>query len=135
MSDLVCWKCGAALGDEPLPVQRLAECRRCGAELHVCRMCEFYDTAVAEECRESGTDPPRDKDRANFCDYFQPSFGVAPPTPDTATDQDALAELARLFGDPTLKRRSGPDSREELSPEEYARRELNRLFGDKPRDG
>jgi len=39
-----CWKCGAPLGDLPIPLSRIAECRACSASLHVCRMCLFYDT-------------------------------------------------------------------------------------------
>ena len=50
--DLVCWKCGASLDDEPLPLARTAECAVCNADLHVCRLCEWYDTAVAKACRE-----------------------------------------------------------------------------------
>ena len=49
---LRCWKCGVSLADYSLPLRRLEECRGCGAELHVCRMCEFYDTGVAKHCRE-----------------------------------------------------------------------------------
>ena len=49
---LVCWKCGASLAALSLPLRRQDECKACGAELHVCRLCEFYDTSVARSCRE-----------------------------------------------------------------------------------
>ena len=42
MPELVCWKCGASLADLTLPLLRLEECRKCGAELHVCKLCEWY---------------------------------------------------------------------------------------------
>ena len=45
---IVCWKCGASLADLSLPFGRRDECRACRAELHVCRMCRFYDTRKAK---------------------------------------------------------------------------------------
>ena len=49
--DLVCWRCGTALTDLPLPLcARLAECGNCRTELHVCRMRAYYDTSVAKSC-------------------------------------------------------------------------------------
>ena len=72
MSALVCWKCGASLADLTLPLLRLEECRKCGAELHVCKLCEWYSIAVAKHCREPIAEEVNDKERANFCDYFKP---------------------------------------------------------------
>ena len=40
-AELSCWKCGASLAELTLPLRRLEECRACGAELHVCRLCGF----------------------------------------------------------------------------------------------
>ena len=70
---LRCWKCGASLAELSLPLRRTDECRACRAELHVCLMCEFYDTSVAKSCRETIAEEVKDKQRANFCDYFRPS--------------------------------------------------------------
>ena len=78
----MCWKCGASLDDEPLPLARTAECAACNADLHVCRLCEWYDTAVAKSCREPVAEEVHNKERANFCDYFQPRPG-AWSAPDT----------------------------------------------------
>ena len=130
MVELVCWKCGSPLGDEPLPLARLAECRKCEAELHVCRMCEFFDTAVAEQCREERAEPPKDKVRANFCDYFRPSAQAYVP-PENNPDDQARAELAQLFGDPLPGSETEPQPAREAdeSPEEKMRRELAKLLG------
>ena len=73
---LSCWKCGASLECYTLPLRRLEECPSCRAELHVCRMCVEYDTAVAKHCREPTADEVRDKTHANFCDHFKPRSGV-----------------------------------------------------------
>jgi len=46
-------------------------CVFCGADLKVCLNCAFHDTAANNECREPMAEPVKDKDRSNFCDYFQ----------------------------------------------------------------
>lgn len=48
-----------------------AECN-CGEDLHVCKNCEFYDPKVYNECRETSADVIREKERANYCEYFRP---------------------------------------------------------------
>lgn len=93
---LNCWRCGAAVVDEPLPLSRTAECRQCRAELHVCRMCEFYDTSRAKACREPVAEPVPDKTRANFCGWFRPRSGLAGDGTDAAAA--ARQALDDLFG-------------------------------------
>ena len=122
-TSLVCWKCGASLDGEPLPLPRLAECRVCHADLHVCRLCQFYDPGVANSCREPIADEVKDKERANFCGYFQPrpdacGEAVADPARESKTRLDAL------FGD---TREGGPEGI--VSDDERARRRLDELFG------
>jgi hypothetical protein len=65
----------------------------CGADLHVCKNCEFYDPKVYNECRETSADVVREKERANFCEYFQPGTSV-----DAAKKkEDLLAAANALF--------------------------------------
>ncbi len=47
------------------------ECPRCRSDLHVCLNCVFYDEGKANKCRESQADYVKDRDRANYCDYFR----------------------------------------------------------------
>jgi hypothetical protein len=94
---LRCWKCGTSLADYSLPLRRLEECRECHAELHVCRMCEFYDTTIAKHCREPIAEEVKDKVRANFCDYFRPTPAAYRPDQLSAAEQ-AKAQLEALFG-------------------------------------
>jgi hypothetical protein len=123
---LVCWKCGASLADLSLPLRRLEECRECHAELHVCKMCEWYSLSVAKHCRETVAEEVKDKERANFCDYFK-------PRPDAYTTGDidaatkAQAELDALFGGGKKAAESVADP----SPAEKARAELEAMFGKK----
>lgn len=94
---LRCWKCGVSLADYSLPLRRIEECRACRAELHVCRMCEFYDVGKAKHCRETIADEVKDKERANFCDYFRPTPAAYQAGSVTAAERARL-ELEALFG-------------------------------------
>jgi hypothetical protein len=84
----VCWSCGAAL--EAVDYQREGECQRCRKQTHVCRNCRFYEPGRPSDCQEPIAEPVRDKDRANFCDYFEPSSETYRP----GADVDALRAAA-----------------------------------------
>lgn len=120
---LVCWKCGASLAELSLPLRRLEECRQCAAELHVCRLCEWYSTAVAKHCRETIAEEVKDKERANFCDYFKPKQDAYSAVSLDAAAQ-AKADLEAMFG-------GGAPKAAEPSAAEKARAELEALFGKK----
>ena len=92
-----CWRCAAALGELPRPVPRAAACPECGADLHVCRMCRFHDPNKSRGCREPVADPVRDRERANFCGYFEPSPGATDGSRE-AEARSARAALDALFG-------------------------------------
>jgi hypothetical protein len=93
---LGCWRCGASLAEFSLPFGRAEYCRACRAELHVCRMCRFYDTTKARQCAEPVAEPVLNKERANFCGYFEPAAGRFRPA-DSAGDK-ARTALDALFG-------------------------------------
>jgi hypothetical protein len=116
-----CWKCGGELVDILLPLARLAECPHCRAQLHVCRMCVFYDPAAGQQCREPVADSVTDKQRANFCGYFK----IKPNAYSVQSDQTATAraQADALFGG------GAPASATETrSPAELARDQLEKLF-------
>ena len=122
--NIVCWKCGAALPGVLLPMARREECPHCTADLHVCRMCEFYDTSYAKSCREPVADEVRDKERANFCGYFKP-LPDAFQQRDGSEADEAKAKLAALFGDAQPEGGSGGTD----SEAEAAKKKLEKLFG------
>lgn len=94
---LVCWKCGASLAHLSLPLTRRDLCKQCNADLHACKLCEFYDVGKAKHCREPIAEEVRDKERANFCDYYRPRAGAHSTT---GLDEAARAKAAldALFG-------------------------------------
>jgi hypothetical protein len=123
---LVCWRCGASVEGLPQPLARLADCPACHADLHVCRMCVFFDRGVARSCREPIADEVQDKDRANFCGYFKARPHAYRPA-DTAASAAARMELEGLFG---LERPAG-----EAAPGGSPADALARLFGLDPGKG
>ncbi len=64
-----CFKCGAAIELEK--VSRRDECPGCGTDLRVCLNCAFYAESKANACMEPQAEPVKEKDRANYCDFFR----------------------------------------------------------------
>jgi hypothetical protein len=85
------------LAELPLPLSRLAECPKCRAYQHACRLCEFYDPRLTNRCREERAEEVRDKEHANFCDWFKPRPNAHRP-PGEGKTQAAKAKLDNLFG-------------------------------------
>ena len=69
-----CWKCGEAIqvptGNR---VGNRDSCPACDADLHACRNCQFYDPGKNNQCAEPQAEWTRDKEAANYCDYFSPN--------------------------------------------------------------
>jgi hypothetical protein len=76
---------------------RKETCPSCGADLHCCLNCSFFDSHVSKQCREPAAELVSDKSRANYCDFF--AFADSRPTDQTAGDavKDARRALERLF--------------------------------------
>ncbi|WP_460056478.1 hypothetical protein [Spirochaeta dissipatitropha] len=90
--------------DRSIALGRSTLCANCGADLHVCLNCRHYDPAAAYQCRESVDREITDKDRGNFCDFFQlplPGESVRGISPGKSNDKadDARKKLSSLFGD------------------------------------
>ena len=66
---MICWKCKKEISLEK--IARSDECPLCHADLHVCKMCDFYESGAHNDCRESSADMVTDKERSNFCDYYR----------------------------------------------------------------
>jgi hypothetical protein len=68
-------------------------------ELRVCLNCVRHDPRAAYECREPRAEPVLEKDRANFCEWFD--FARRKFTPKATPDRTAEARdaLKRLLGD------------------------------------
>lgn len=123
-TDLVCWKCGASLAELPLPLAREAECPKCRAYLHCCRLCHSYNKNVTSQCDEERAEEVRNKEGANFCDWFKPRPN-AHRTSSAGKSNAAKASLDSLFG-------GSPVSHDKS---EMARDKLGDLFGSGKKPG
>ena len=83
-----CWHCGQTL--EEREYTRESTCPACGKPTHVCRNCRFYKPGAPADCSEPVADPVSDKQRANFCGYFEPVEHKA----DSAADENDLRQAA-----------------------------------------
>lgn len=119
---LFCWKCGADLRSLPTPLSRMAECPACKAELHVCKLCRWYDARTQRQCSEIRAEEIINKEHANYCDWFKArpnAFDAGAQTKVAA----AKSKLDALFG-------AG-----EAAPatDDAARTAAERLFGNEPK--
>lgn len=88
--DVKCFSCGKLMSF-PERVGLREECPQCKADVHVCKNCEFHDPKIYNECREPQSDPIRERDRANRCDFFRPKTDGA-SAGDKAAAMKAAAE-------------------------------------------
>jgi len=94
---MICWKCGKETNIDS--VFRTTECPLCGADLHCCKGCKFYSVGSHYDCKESVDSLVSDKEKANFCDYFQVGNSFTNITFENKKAQDAKNAFNALFGD------------------------------------
>ena len=96
--NIACYRCGSSLAALSLPLSRQDSCPECSVHLHVCRMCRHFDPAVPGQCREDDAEEVFEKERLNFCEWFEPSDSAFDPAAKAEADQ-ARTALDALFGD------------------------------------
>ncbi len=96
--DLKCYRCGMSLAELSLPLSRQDECPSCSVYLHVCKMCEFHDTAVPKQCREDDAEEVFEKEKLNFCEWFKPGHDVFDAVR-AKEESEAKDALSALFGE------------------------------------
>jgi hypothetical protein len=93
---MLCHRCGGEIALSG-KVSRLDSCTKCDSDLHVCLNCNFFDPFAPNQCREPQAELVRDKEKANFCDYFTPNQkrGASTPAGKSKTDEarDAFKNL------------------------------------------
>ena len=64
-----CHSCGTEWTIDGQP-GRSDVCPGCNEDLRACLNCVFHDRGVAYQCRERRAEPVTEKNRSNFCEYF-----------------------------------------------------------------
>lgn len=95
----LCWRCGQGL--TAADYGREASCPGCGKNTRVCRNCRHYAPGRPNDCLEPLAERVLIKDRANFCDHFEPSVrplpGAGPGETVGRDHQDALRAAAEAL--------------------------------------
>ncbi|RME16773.1 MAG: hypothetical protein D6797_03815 [Bdellovibrio sp.] len=91
---VVCFSCGHVMFFEH--ISRRDECEKCGADIRVCKNCQFYDPTAYNECREPQAEPIQDKERSHFCDYFEPASNQRGAQA-SSSKEELLAAAEALF--------------------------------------
>ena len=73
-------------------------CDQCGSDLKVCLNCVSYDKTVAYECRDRRAEEVAQKDRSNYCEFFDMASREYVPVQDRYNREDeARARLRKLL--------------------------------------
>ena len=88
-----CAACGATL--QP-GITIDSSCSKCGAALHSCRQCTFFDPGAHFECRKPITARIANKQARNTCELFEPRTIVERET-SSSGPVDARQAFANLF--------------------------------------
>jgi len=94
---LLCWSCGQPTGITGR-VMRSDSCVQCMADLRCCRGCRFFDPNFRAQCRESVDKAIVNKEKNNFCDFFQKREVVKRPG-GTSTGGDSKDTRKKSFDD------------------------------------
>ncbi len=122
-----CWRCGTAVKSDQLPITRLEQCLHCHADLHVCRLCRSWNPRYTSKCSHDHAEPPLDRERANFCQYFRPAAGAF-RSAGTPAGESARTGLEALFGE-SPEEHAADTSADSMTETERARQALDALFG------
>jgi hypothetical protein len=95
---LLCWKCSRPTG-VTTTVTRHDQCQQCQGDLRCCRGCRHFDPTKHRQCREQIQNSVANKEKSNFCDFFQvrqvykTAGGTRTHADDKETRRDAFDDL------------------------------------------
>jgi hypothetical protein len=93
VNDLIkgkCWHCNHEL--QSVDYGREANCLSCGKPTRVCRNCRWYAPSRPNQCEEPGVERVLEKEKANFCELFEPS--MTPLSDGAPSSEDVLRQAA-----------------------------------------
>jgi hypothetical protein len=93
MSIGYCHACGGEM-DFIVKVGREDHCDHCGADLHCCKNCKWYEPGANNDCREDSNVYIPDREKSNFCHLFE--YTKEKPKKQVSKD-DIKSKLDALF--------------------------------------
>ena len=93
----MCWKCGNSIENNSL-IYRDDLCPVCSSPLHACKNCVYYDAGSHYDCHETVEELVKDKEAANFCDFFKVKTVFTKSSSADDKAQKAKDAFASLFG-------------------------------------
>lgn len=95
---LRCAMCGATLPPNFTDITVSSQCPKCGAALHTCKNCVFFDPAGRYECTQPIPERIAPKDARNTCEFFEARTAVEKETTSiTQPPLDPREAFERLF--------------------------------------
>jgi hypothetical protein len=94
-SGVRCARCGKSV--HITEVNFDSTCEYCGADLHTCTNCGFFNTSARWECSKPIPERVSPKDARNACSFFNPAVFVERTFESGATAQDARKAFDALF--------------------------------------
>lgn len=89
-----CWNCGDGL--KACDYGRETNCLNCSRPTRVCLNCRWYSPSRPNACEEPIAEPVMEKDRSNFCNFFEPSAKTGDIS-ESQSDSDHMAAAEDLF--------------------------------------
>jgi hypothetical protein len=89
----VCWNCGRRLAKADYG--REAACPGCRKPTRACRNCRHYAPGRPNDCLEPLAERVLEKERANFCEFFEP--GERPPAGAAEAGEELIRRAQDLF--------------------------------------
>lgn len=96
-SGIRCARCGNVRSTLADAVEFASACENCGADLHTCTNCSFFNTSARWECTKAITARISPKDIRNVCTFYSPTVFVERTFESNAAPQDARKAFDALF--------------------------------------
>jgi len=89
-------RCASCAGILPAEIDFTGKCPRCGAELHSCKQCAYFDTASRFECTQPVSARIPKKEARNQCNFYSPRTTIERET-SSSKPLDARQAFENLF--------------------------------------
>jgi len=121
----LCHRCGKDIPENNLG--RQDTCTHCGADTRVCKNCKNYDRAYNNECREEHAPRVVEKEKSNFCEWFQPRAGAFSASGGAPAKSELKSAADALFGKKAVNP-TAPGTPAAPSPADQAKAAAEALF-------